>query len=110
MSFKSAAFFFIRVVVGPLKCVRAGFDIQLVSQGQNLKSLRTGPNWGGGGIKSKGLEMGKKMKSLKKRKKKNFEVLTVLVVPKGKILILQHNLTLFKPILYCSIALWERKP
>ena len=40
---------------------------------------------GGGGKKSKGLEMGKKIKSLKKRKKKNFEVLTLLVVLKGKI-------------------------
>ena len=37
-----------------------------------------------GGIKSKGLEMGKKIKSLKKRKKKIFEDLTLLAVPKGK--------------------------
>ena len=51
----------------------------------------------GRGIKSKGLEMGKKIKSLKKRKKKFFEDLTLLVVQKGKIPLLQHNLTLFKP-------------
>ena len=38
----------------------------------------------GGGIKSNGLEMGKKIKSLKKRKKKIFEDLTLLAVPKGK--------------------------
>ena len=35
-------------------------------------------------IKSSGLEMGKKIKSLKKRKKKFFEDLTLLAVPKGK--------------------------
>ena len=63
----------------------------------------------GGGIKSKGLEMGKKIKSLKKRKKKIFEDLTLLVVPKGKIQLLQHNLTLFKPKIYCFIALRGRK-
>ena len=63
----------------------------------------------GGGIKSKGLEMGKKIKSLKKRKKKIFEDLTLLVVPKGKIQLLQHNLTLFKPRIYCFIALRGRK-
>ena len=51
----------------------------------------------GGGIKSKGLVMGKEIKSLKKRKKKIFEDLTLLVIPKGKIQLLQHNLTLFKP-------------
>ena len=66
------------------------------------------PQWGGG-IKSKGLEMGKKIKNLKKRKKKSFEVLTLLVVLKGKIQILQHNLTLFKPKIYCFIALRGRK-
>ena len=38
----------------------------------------------GGGIKSNGLEMGKKIKSLKKRKKESFEDLTLLAVPKGK--------------------------
>ena len=42
--------------------------------------------------------MGKKIKSLKKRKKNFFEDLTLLVVPKGKIQLLQRNLTLFKPI------------
>ena len=63
----------------------------------------------GGGIKSKGLEMGKKIKSLKKRKKKIFEDLTLLVVPKGKIQLLQHNLTLSKPKIYCFITLRERK-
>ena len=59
------------------------------------------PPGGGGGIKSKGLEMGKKIKSLKKRKKKNFEDLTLLVVPKVNKQLLQHNLTLFKPNIYC---------
>ena len=63
----------------------------------------------GGGIKSKGLEMGKKIKSLKKRKKKIFEDLTLLVVPKGKIQLLQHNLTLFKHKIYCFIAFRGRK-
>ena len=53
--------------------------------------------------------MGKKIKSLKKRKKKIFEDLTLLVVPKGKIQLLQLNLTLFKPKIYCFIALRERK-
>ena len=67
------------------------------------------PPPGGGGIKSKGLEMGKKIKSLKKRKKKIFEDLTLLVVPKGKIQLLQHNLTLFKPKIYCLIALRGKK-
>ena len=38
----------------------------------------------GGGIKSKGLEMGKKIKILKKRKKKVFEDLTLFAVPKSK--------------------------
>ena len=38
-----------------------------------------------GGIKSKGLEMGKKIKSLKRRKKKIFEDLALLVVPNGSI-------------------------
>ena len=66
------------------------------------------PPWGGG-IKSKGLEMGKKIKSLKKRKMKIFEDLTLLVVPKGKKQLLQHNLTLFKPRVYCFIALRGRK-
>ena len=66
------------------------------------------PRWGGG-IKSNGLEMGKKIKSLKKRKTKIFEDLTPLVVPKGKIQLLQHNLTLFKPKIYCFIALRGRK-
>jgi len=64
---------------------------------------------GGGEIKSKGLEMGKKINSLKKREKKNFEDLTLLVVPKGKIHLLQHNLTLIKPKIYCFIALRGRK-
>ena len=41
------------------------------------------PPVGGRGIKSKGLEMGKKIKSLKKRKKKIFEDSALLVVPKG---------------------------
>merc|ERR1712105_435445 len=50
--------------------------------------------------KSKGLEMGKKIKSLKKRKKKIFEDLTLLIVPKGNIQLLQHNLTPFKPKIY----------
>ena len=63
----------------------------------------------GGGIKSKGLEMGKKIKSLKKRKKKIFEDLTLLVVLKGKMQLLQYNLTLFKPKIYCFIALRGRK-
>ena len=55
-------------------------------------------------IKSKDLEMGKKIKNLKKRKKKIFEDFTLFAVPKGKICLLQHNLTLFKPInflFYC---------
>jgi len=43
------------------------------------------PPGGGGGIKSNGLEMGKKIKSLKIRKKKISEDLTLLVVPKGEI-------------------------
>ena len=60
-----------------------------------------------GGIKSKGLEMGKKIKSLKK--KKNFEDLTLLVVLKGKMQLLQYNLTLFEPKIYCFIALRGRK-
>merc|ERR1712074_144409 len=64
---------------------------------------------GGGGKKSKGLERGKKIKSLKKRKKKFFEYLTLLAVPKGKIQLLQHNLTLFKPRMYCFLALRGRK-
>ena len=38
-----------------------------------------------GEIKSKGLEMGKKIKSLKRRKKTIFEDLTLLVVPNGSI-------------------------
>ena len=63
----------------------------------------------GGGIKSKGLEMGKKIKSLKKRKKKNFENLTLLVVLKGKMQLLQYNLTLFKPKIYRFIALRGKK-
>ena len=42
------------------------------------------PPGGGGGIKSNGLEMGKKIKSLKKRKKESFDDLTLLAVPKGK--------------------------
>ena len=67
------------------------------------------PPPGGGGIKSKGLEMGKKIKSLKKRKKKIFEDLTLLVVPKGKIQLLQLNLPLFKPKIYCFIAFRGRK-
>ena len=50
--------------------------------------------WWGGEIKSKGLEMGKKMKSLEKRKKKIFEDIMHFVVPKGKICLLQHNSTL----------------
>ena len=62
-----------------------------------------------GRIKSKGLEMGKKIKNLKKRKKKVFEDLTLLVLPKGKIQLLQHNLTLFKPKTSCFIALRGRK-
>ena len=66
------------------------------------------PRWWGG-IKSKGLEMGKKIKSLKKRKKKIFEDLTLLVVLKGKMQLLQYNLTLFKPKIYCFIALRGRK-
>ena len=66
------------------------------------------PRWGGG-IKSKGLEMGKKIKSLKKRKKKIFEDLTLLVVLKGKMQLLQYNLTPFKPKIYCFIALRGRK-
>ena len=53
--------------------------------------------------------MRKKIKSLKKRKKKIFEDLTLLVVPKGKKQLLQHNLTLFKPKTYCFIALRGRK-
>merc|ERR550534_2460736 len=65
------------------------------------------PRWGG--IKSKGLEMGKKIKSLKKRKKKFFEDLTLFVVLKGKIQLLQHNLTLFKPRMCCFLALRGRK-
>ena len=36
-------------------------------------------------IKSKGLELGKKIKSLKKRKKNFFEDLTLLVFPNGSI-------------------------
>ena len=60
----------------------------------------------GGGIKSKGLEMGKKKE---KRKKKIFEDLTLLLALKGKIQLLQHNLTLFKPKIYCFIALRGRK-
>ena len=64
---------------------------------------------GGGEIKSKGLEMGKKIKSLKKRKKKIFEDLTLLVVPKGKIQLLQLNLPLFKSKIYCFIAFRGRK-
>jgi len=63
----------------------------------------------GGGIKSKGLEIGKKINSLKKRKKKVFEDLTLLILPKDKIQLLQHNLTLFKPKIYCFIALRGRK-
>ena len=35
-------------------------------------------------IRSNGLEMGKKIKSLKKRKKEFFEDLTLLAVPNGK--------------------------
>ena len=60
-------------------------------------------------IKSKGFEMGKKIKSLKERKKKIFEVVTLFVAPKGKIQLLQHNSTLFKPKINCFIALRGRK-
>ena len=67
------------------------------------------PPGGGGGIKSKGLEMGKKINCLKKRKKKIFEDLTLLVVPKRKIQLLQLNSTLFKPKIYCFIAFRRRK-
>ena len=42
------------------------------------------PPWGRG-IKSKGLEMGKKIKSWKRRKKKIFEDLPLLVVPNSSI-------------------------
>ena len=49
-----------------------------------LYKVEYSPPWGGG-IKSKGLEMGKKIKSLKRRKKKIFEDLTLLVVPNGSI-------------------------
>ena len=76
---------------------------------QGCIKLSIPPPRGGGGIKSKGLKMGKKIKSLKRRKKKNFEDLTLLVVPKGKIQLLQLNLTLFKPKIYCFITFRGRK-
>ena len=44
-----------------------------------------------------------------RRKKKIFEDLTLLVVPKGKKQLLQHNLTLFIPRIYRFIALRGRK-
>ena len=50
-----------------------------------LYKVEYSPPAGGGGIKSKGLEIGKKIKSQKRRKKKNFEDLTLLVVPNGSI-------------------------
>ena len=49
------------------------------------------PPWWGGGIKSNGLEMGKIIKSLKIRKKKIFEDLTLLAVPKCKMYRRQRN-------------------
>ena len=41
-----------------------------------------------------------------------FAAVTIIVeqvLPKGKIQLLQHNLTLFKPKIYCFIALRRRK-
>ena len=63
----------------------------------------------GGGIKSKGLEMGKKIKGWKRRKNKIFKDFTLLTVPKDSIWLLQHYFTLFWPYLYYIYTLWGRK-
>ena len=52
--------------------------------------------------------MGKKSK-VKKKKKKFFEDLTLLVVPNGSIGLLQQISTLCKPIIFSFITLWGRK-
>ena len=82
---------------------------EVMSIDQACIKLSILPRWEGGGIKSKGLELGKKIKSLKRRKKKFFEDLTLLAVPKGKMKLLKHNLTLLKPKIYCFIALRVKK-
>ena len=53
------------------------------------------PPPGGGGNKIKGFGDGEENQKFEKKKKIFFEDLTLLVVPKGKIQLLQHNLTVF---------------
>ena len=52
--------------------------------------------------------MGKKIKSKKKRKKKFFEDLTLLAILKSDIWFLQHNLTPYKPKIYCFFAFYPK--
>ena len=61
---------------------RAKCFCQSVLQACIMLSISPPPR--GGGTKSNGLEMGKKIKNLKKRKMKFFEDLTLLAVPNGK--------------------------
>ena len=62
-----------------------------------------------GGNKIKGFGDGVENQKFKKKKKKKFEDLTLLVVPKGKIQLLQLNLILFKPKICCFIAFRGKK-
>ena len=49
--------------------------------------------------------MGKEIKGVKKRKKGNFGKILLLTVQNYKAQLVKHNLTLFKPLLHCFIAL-----
>ena len=84
------------MAAAPRQVLQLKAFLSVLRDNSNLAGL----NSGGGG--------GNKIKSLKKRKKKIFEDLTILVVLKGKMQLLQYTLTLLKPKTYCFIALGGR--
>ena len=53
--------------------------------------------------------MGKGKEGGKKRKKENLKKILILAIPNSKTLLVQHNLTLFKPYKYSFITVWGRK-